>query len=138
VRILLEEGVDLDRVYIGHSNDTFDVDYLLGLLEKGVWLGLDRYPGGRVAGTPNWEQRTEIVKKLIDAGYGHRIMLSHDHSIPRSQPTRELAEQRHRYNPDGYLFITRKVLPRLLELGASEEDVQRIMVDNPRRFFEGS
>ena len=137
VRILEEEGVDLNRVYIGHSNDTFDVDYLLGLLEKGVWLGLDRYPGGRVPGTPDWQQRTEIVKHLIDAGYGHRIMLSHDHSIPRGQPTRELREQRERYNPEGYLFITRRVLPHLRELGASEQDIQRITVENPRRFFEG-
>jgi phosphotriesterase-related protein len=47
VRILEEEGVDLNRVYIGHSNDGTDLDYLLGLLEKGVWLGLDRYPGER-------------------------------------------------------------------------------------------
>jgi phosphotriesterase-related protein len=36
VRILEEEGVDLNRVYIGHSNDDTDLDYLLGLLEKGV------------------------------------------------------------------------------------------------------
>lgn len=137
VRILEEEGVDLSRVYIGHSNDDTDVQYLTGLLDKGVWLGLDRYPGGRVAGTPNWEQRTEVVKKLIDAGYGDRIMLSHDHAIPRSQPTRELREERERYNPDGYLFITRRVLPRLRELGATDEDIWLIMVDNPRRFFEG-
>ena len=44
---------------------------------------------------------------------------------------------RDKNNPDGYLFITRRVLPRLLELGASEDDIHKIMVDNPRRFFEG-
>ena len=65
VSILEEEGVDLNRVYIGHSNDDTDMDYLLGLLRKGVWLGLDRYPGGRVPGTPNWEERTDLVKGLI-------------------------------------------------------------------------
>ena len=64
IRILKEESVDLNRVYIGHSNDDTDIGYLLGLLEQGVWLGLDRYPGGRTPGTPNWEQRTEMVKKL--------------------------------------------------------------------------
>src|ERR687895_1468772 len=131
VRILEEEGVDLNRVYIGHSNDDTDLDYLLGLLEKGVWLGLDRFPGGRIPGTPNWEQRTEMIKRLIDAGYGHRIMLSHDHSIPRGQATPELREQRQRYNPDGYLFIIRRVLPRLKELGVSQEDIHRIMEENP-------
>ena len=48
VAILEEEGVDLNRVYIGHSNDDTDLDYLFGLLNKGVWLGLDRHPGGQV------------------------------------------------------------------------------------------
>ena len=138
VKVLDEEGVDLDLVYVGHSNDDTDLDYLFGLMDKGVWLGLDRYPGGRTGDTPNWEIRTEVLKKLLDAGYARRIMLSHDHSMPSTNPTPEQAEERNRFNPDGYLFITRKVLPRLRELGASEDDIQTMMVDNPRRFFEGA
>ena len=39
-------------------------------------------------------------------------------------------------NPDGYLFIKHKVLPRLLELGVSEKDVNALNEDNVRRFFE--
>jgi len=138
VRILEEEGVDLSRVYIGHSNDDTDMGYLLGLLEKGVWLGLDRYPGGRVAGTPNWEQRTDVVKKLIDAGHLRRIMLSHDYSIPKARHGAEVQEERRRANPDGFSFIGRKVLPRLKELGVSDADIQTMTQDNPKRFFEGS
>ena len=138
VKILEEEGVDLSRVYIGHSNDDTDMDYLLGLLNKGVWLGMDRYPGGRIPGTPNWEQRTEIVKKLIDAGFSHRIMLSHDYSVPKARYTLAEQEERRRINPDGYNFIPRKVMPRLKELGASEEVIQQITVETPRRFFEGN
>ena len=139
IRILEEEGVDLNRVCIGHSNDDTDVDYLLGMLRKGVWLGLDRYPDAREPlGTPDWRQRTVIVKQLIDAGFGHRIMLSHDHDVPRSLPTQKLRDAREGYNPDGYLFITRRVLPYLSELGASDQDINQIMVENPRRFFEDS
>ena len=138
VRILQEEGVDMSRVYIGHSNDDTDLDYLLGLLDKGVWLGLDRYPGGRTPGTPDWEQRTEVVKKLIDAGHCGRIMLSHDYSVPKARRDPEMQEQRRLANPDGYNFITRKVLPRLLELGASENNIRQMMEENPRRFFEGN
>ena len=41
-------------------------------------------------------------------------------------------------NPDGYTFISRRVLPRLKELGASDQDIHQITVENPRRFFEGS
>lgn len=137
VRIFQEEGVDLDRVYIGHSNDTTDTDYLIGLLKKGVWIGLDRFPGGLTAGTPNWEVRTETAKKLIDAGFAHRIMLGHDWSVTLTIATKEMQETRRKYNPDGYLFITRKVLPRLRQLGVPENTIHQIMVENPRRFFQG-
>ncbi len=138
IRVLEEEGVDLERVYIGHSNDTHDIDYILGLLRKGVWVGLDRFPGGRYPGVPLWQERTEIVKRLVDEGWAHRIMLGHDHSVPRGQPTPGMREQRANYQPEGYSFISRRVLPYLRELGTSEGDIQTIMVDNPRRFLEGN
>ncbi len=137
VEILKQEGVDLNRVYIGHSNDDTDLGYLLGLLEEGVWLGLDRYPGGRVPGTPDWEQRTETAKKLMDAGFTQRIMLSHDYSVPKARNGAAVQEERRRANPDGYNFITLKVLPRLRELGATEDDIRQITVENPRHFFAG-
>ena len=138
VRILLEEGVDMNRVYIGHSNDDTDMDYLLGLVDKGVWLGMDRYPYGESPGTPNWEGRTEVVKKLIDAGHCDRIMLGHDYLLPKIRRNPELQEQRRLANPDAYNFISRYVLPRLRELGATDQEINTIMVENPRRFFEGN
>ncbi len=137
VRIFEDEGIDLNRVYIGHSNDTTDMDYLLGLLRKGVWLGLDRYPGGYRPDSLNWEQRTETLKKLIDAGFGDRIMLSHDWAVYLSIFPHEMQIARSQLNPDGYLFITRKVIPRLKELGATNKDIENIFVNNPRSFFEG-
>lgn len=138
VKIFEEEGVDLNRVYIGHSNDTTDLNYLIGLLKKGVWIGLDRYPGRQTQHTPGWIGRTETAKHLIDAGYGHRIMLGHDWSVTLSIVSQEIQAQRSASNPDGYLFITRRVIPKLKELGVSELDIQNIFVNNPRRFFDGS
>ena len=137
VAIMEREGVDLTLVCIGHSNDDLDMEYRLGLLNKGVWLGLDRFPGFNISGTPDWEGRAQLVKNLIDAGFGDKIMLGHDYSVPRGQVTEELREQRTALNPDGYLFITRRVLPRLKELGVSNSDIDKVMVQNPRRFLEG-
>ena len=137
VRIFEDEGVDLDRVYIGHSNDTTDTEYLTGLLEKGVWIGMDRFPGGTRPGTPDWKGRVETVKKLIDAGFAHRLMLSHDWSATATVANEQVRQERHRYNPDAYCFIFRKVLPKLREMGVGEDTLNQIMVDNPRRFFEG-
>ncbi len=135
VAIFQDEGIDLNRVYIGHSNDTDDIGYLTGLLEQGVWIGLDRYPGRPEV--LDWEARTQTAYKLIQAGWAHRIMLGHDWSVALLIANREARAARDIANPDGYLFITRRVLPRLAELGASQDDIHKIMTDNPRRFFEG-
>lgn len=135
VRMLEEEGVDLNRVCVGHSDETNEMDYLLGLLEKGAWLGLDCFRLSMSSSEElTWEERAATTQKLIDAGFGHKIMLSHDWSI--TAPTFVMPGIP-RGNPDGYLFISRKVLPRLREMGISEDMVNQIMVENPRRFFEG-
>ena len=135
VAIFEDEGIDLNRVYVGHSNDTDDLGYLIGLLEKGVWIGLDRYPGRPEV--LDWDARTQTAYRLIEAGYAHRIMLGHDWSVALLIALREARKARDEANPDGYLFITRRVLPRLSELGASDDNINKVMIDNPRRFFEG-
>ena len=65
VRIFEDEGVELSRVYIGHSNETTDTDYLIGLMEKGAWIGMDIYPNDitpgsiRVGGANGYGQETD-------------------------------------------------------------------------------
>jgi phosphotriesterase-related protein len=137
VRILKEEGVDLNRVYIGHSNDSTDMDYLLGLLKQGVYLGMDRTPAGNMPGTPNWEGRARTVKQLIDAGYKHRILLSHDSPVTSAIATPQSRAEREKRNPDGITFIMRKMLPKLRELGVPQKAIDEMMLENPRRFLTG-
>jgi phosphotriesterase-related protein len=136
IHIFEDEGVDLNGVYIGHCDDTTDTKYLTGLLRRGAWVGLDRYPGGDIRGSLDWQARTKTVKKLIDAGYGHRIMLGHDRAVNMTIISRKDMDARRKHNPDGYLFITRKVVPRLKELGVSQETIDDIMILNPRHYFE--
>ncbi len=138
--IFEEEGVDLNRVYVGHSNDTTNVSYLIELLEKGAWIGLDRYPGWASEGTdtPDWRDRTRTAVRLIEAGYGHKIMLSHDWSIPISRPSEKEVAKREARNADGYLFIHRHVIPLLREMGISQDSIDQMMVHNPRNFFSNS
>jgi phosphotriesterase-related protein len=130
-----EEGVDLRRVCIGHSNDTDDLDYLLGIINKGCFLGMDHFPGGSRGGL-NWEERTQLVKRLIDLGFAGQVTMSHDFGGWRPALPAVVGRPREN-NPDGYCFVSRKVLPRLHELGVSEEAIRTMTVDAPRRFFAG-
>lgn len=137
IALFEEEGVDLNRVYIGHCNDSTDLDYLTAMLSKGVWLGLDRTgPGVGDARRPNWEERTLTIKRLIDAGWGHRIMLSHDWMVFLGFVPAKIAKQLRAENPDGYTFILRNVVPKLHKLGVSKEQTDAILYENPRRFFD--
>lgn len=132
VEIFEDEGVDMRRVCVGHSADTMDIDYLLRLLEKGVFLSMDRYPGGE--GRPSWRQRNDTVKALVDRGHADRLMMGHDHA-----PSAVLAGQQPPTSgePTRYLFLTNTGIPGLRELGVSEDAIHTMTVDVPRRFLSG-
>lgn len=132
VEIFEEEGVDMARVCIGHSADTTDVEYLVELLERGVYLSLDRYPGRE--GRPDWKTRNATVKALIDRGFAGRLMLGHDHA---PEPVLVGQEPEPPSEPTRYLFLSRTAIPALVELGVSQEAIRTMMVDVPRRFLSG-
>ena len=109
------------------------------MLRKGVWLGLDRTvrPGSSSRpNRPGWEERTRTIQRLIEAGFGHKICLGHDWMTYAGIMSEQDFAKRRAANPDGYCFIQKAVLPKLHELGVTKEQTDRIMFDNPRRFFE--
>ena len=139
IAIFKEEGVDLTRVKIDHSNDTTDMEYLKWILDQGCFLGLDRYPGRLVS--PH--MRTVTLKNLIDQGYGDRLCPSHDCiclHIHKENPDGSIPDEHEfqRHNPEQFLYIHRFVIPDLQELGTSEVEINRLFVDNPKRFLFGA
>jgi len=47
-------------------------------------------------------------------------------------------EERSARNPHGFLYIKKVVIPRLKEMGVSEDILSTLCVDGPRNFFEGA
>ena len=136
IAILKEEGVNLGRVKMDHSNDTTDLEYLTWMLDQGCYLGMDRYPGQGVSPMA----RTKTLKALIDAGYKDRLCVSHDWSLARhvaSDSPIGSPHKRGKFNPHNYLYIKNIVFPQLREMGISENVINSILVDAPRKFFEG-
>ena len=139
IAIFKEERVDLTRVKIDHSNDTTDTEYLKWILDQGCYLGLDRYPGRLVS--PH--MRTATMKSLIEDGFGDKLCPAHDciclhiHK-EASDGSIPLEHEFTRGNVDQYLYIHRHVIPDLQEMCVSQEQIDDLFVNNPRRFFEGS
>lgn len=138
IQIFREEGVDLTRVKIDHSNDSTDTEYLEWILDQGCWLGLDRYPGRNVSA----HMRTITLKRLMDLGHRDRLCPAHDCiclHVHKENPDGSIPHEHEfqRSNPEQYLYIRRFVIPDLLEMGATEADIEALFVANPRRFLTG-
>jgi phosphotriesterase-related protein len=130
-RILAEEGVDLTRVLIGHSNETSDLEYLTAMMDAGSYLGFDRC--GLKVDHPLEDQQETLVE-LCRLGYAGQIVLSQDRHctsdwFPEEGVLAILPEWH-------YGFVQQSLIPGLLENGVTQEQIELMMNENPRRFFE--
>ena len=129
--IFKEEGVDLSRVVIGHCGDTEDIDYLEEIMAAGSFIGMDRFGIDVMLPTEN---RVNTVAELCKRGHADQMVLSHDAAcfmdwIPGEMPPPMLQNWT-------YLHISRDVLPQLRKKGVTEAQIDQMLVDNPRRYFE--
>ncbi|MFQ5668159.1 MAG: phosphotriesterase [Candidatus Binatia bacterium] len=130
-RVFAEEGVDLSRVIIGHSGDTTELEYLKELMDKGSYVGMDRF--GISALLP-LEERVRTVAELCKQGYAAKMVLSQDASCFIDWFDVEIRQAA--MPAWTFTHISEDVLPALAERGVSEAQITQMMVDNPRRIFE--
>jgi phosphotriesterase-related protein len=138
VEIFEEEGVDLSRVQIAHTGDTDDLDYIERLLDKGVWIGMDRYGLDMFLPT---DRRNATIAELLRRGYADRMHISQDFcaTIDWFPPEAEemLIGQGMVREDWSMVLVFDEVLPALREDGFTDEHFQTIFVDNPRRWIGG-
>lgn len=133
-RVFAEEGVDLTQVVIGHCGDTEDIDYLMRLADRGSLLGMDRCG---IHLELSLEQKVRTIVELVKRGYADRMALSHDCFLYTDHFP--VGEPRGSILPDhDLLHISRHVLPALREAGVGEAEIDRMLIDNPRRHFEAA
>ncbi len=129
-QVMASEGVEPDRVVLGHSGDSSDADHLSALAEGGFILGMDRFG---VNLETSFEARADIVVELCRRGFAEKMVLSHDAAcyIDWIDPNvLAFLPQWH------YLHIEQDVLPYLRDHGVTDEQIITMLVDNPRRYFE--
>jgi phosphotriesterase-related protein len=137
VEIFEEEGVEPSKVQIAHTGDTDDLEYIERLLEKGVWIGLDRY--GLELFLP-YEKRQATTRTLLERGYADRMFLSADSVATTDWFPANVIEQLIAAGmaKDWTIrLVPEKVLPELREDGMSEEQERTMMVDNAVRWLTG-
>ena len=134
MRIFSEEGVDPAKVQIAHTGDTDDLDYIEKLLETGCWIGMDRY--GLDLFLPT-EPRNATVLALLERGYVDRMFISQDYcsSIDWFPPEVQDYLKANEVPKWSMTFLFEQVIPELKERGMTEEQLDRMMVENPKRWL---
>ena len=126
---LTASGVDPGRIVIAHAGDSNDLAYLRAIADTGATLGFDRF---NIEHFNPDARRIETLLALLAEGYGDRIHLSHDAACFIDFMIGDPAFADEQPN---YLHISRKILPALRQEGVTDEQIDEMMVVNPRRFF---
>jgi phosphotriesterase-related protein len=134
MRIFAEEGVDPSKVQVAHTGDTDDLDYIERLLDTGCWIGMDRY--GLDIFLPT-EQRQKTVLALLEKGHADRMFLSQDYCSTIDWFPLEVQDYlKANEVPDWSMtFLFERVIPELKERGMTDEQLDQMMVENPKRWL---
>lgn len=127
-RILVAAGVPPERILIGHSCLSTDFCYHQRIINSGSYIAFDRF------GMPDMpdEVRAASLYKLIAAGYGSHIMVSHD-SVWHWVDGPVMGTGAYRtWRPTNFFD---RVIPMLHYSGMTDRQIMELLIDNPRRFF---
>jgi len=128
LEILDREGARLDRVIMSHIDSTIpDHETRVKLARTGCYVEYDLFSfegwSPLYPDLPNDSERVNQLMMLIDEGFLHQLLISHDHC-------RKF--RLYRYGGPGYAHILMNVRPMAFAKGMTREQMNAIMVENPK------
>lgn len=117
-----ELGYTPERFIWIHANAEPDFELNLEMARRGAWISYDGI---------GWEWATdeffiERIQRLLEAGLGERILLSHDRGwYDPAQPGGGV--------PKPFTYLVEIFLPKLRAAGVDEATIHRLTVENPFR-----
>jgi phosphotriesterase-related protein len=123
--IILDEELPADRVLVGglDRTDAVSAGAALEVARRGAFVGLDHVGLDDDDEYVTDRERAALVIELVAVGHGHRILLSSNAiGVAKGLPDYDLP----------FSHVVSAFVPLLRSLGLSDEDAQRILVDNPR------
>jgi phosphotriesterase-related protein len=118
-------GYSAERFIWIHTQAEPDFELHLEMARRGAWLEYDSI------GNPEWrsdEYLVEHIQRLLDAGLGNQLLLSHD----RGWFDPALAGGG---VPKPYTYLSDQFLPKLLAVGVDESTIHQLTHVNPFRAF---
>ena len=127
--LLESNGVDLTTTALGHLDRNADEYYLLKLADRGIYIQFDG--PGKVKYYPD-SVRVALIKSLIAHGHIDQLLISGD--MGRASYLEAYG------GGPGFRYIKTKFIPRLLDEGVTQAEIEKIFIKNPQRWlavFEG-
>ena len=127
--VLSSEGVPPDRIVMCHMDANPDLEYHLAVVERGVYVEYDHFGREYYAAHFNRPytsdaRRIEVLAAMVEAGYASQLLLSQDVCAKIDLRT---------YGGVGYAHIVSQLLPDFRRAGITDEHLQLLLRDNPRR-----
>jgi phosphotriesterase-related protein len=134
LQILHDAGADLSRTVFCHMERTLgNLADRVKLAKTGCYLEYDTFGREgycpwpfRIRDLPDNAQRIDEIRELIDKGYINQILISHDIWTKT---------QRRSYGGWGYGHILRDIVPAMLIRGMTREQINTIIIENPKRLL---
>lgn len=123
----------MERLIISHLDRTLFIDdSIVALLDEGCiaewdFFGIESsyYPFADID-LPNDGQRLNLIRRLIDRGYGRQITISQDICTK----TRLM-----RWGGHGYAHLLENVVPMMRRKGFAGSEIEDLLVLTPRRLL---
>jgi len=135
--ILSKNGAKLNKVSICHVDVEIDLEYCKEIIKSGAYIEFDnfgkeyyidkRYRGFAGGVFARDIERVKAVKDLVDSGYLSNILISCDVCLKTLL---------HKYGGWGYDHILNNIVPMMREEGITEEQIDILLKENPKRFLE--
>lgn len=124
--ILADEGVDLRRVIVGHSDTVPNPDFHEELARRGCWVEFDTIRGRIPLAV---ERRVAWIGEVRRRGFLGRLLLSQD-----------VCAQSHlrAFGNTGYDYLPNEFRERLAAAGLGTDEQRLLFVENPRAALTGA
>ena len=131
VSMLLELGVPPTRIVAGHMDLCEDIAYDCAVAELGVFVqydgfGREYYMDNVGVSYPKDDTRIRRVMEMLEKGYRNQLLLSLDICTKIDLKS---------YGGYGYGHLLRTIAPLLRAEGVSENDLDRMLIENPKRLL---
>jgi phosphotriesterase-related protein len=135
--VVAAAGGDISRTIMCHIDRTlFSFEEMESLAAAGCVLEFDLfgtessyYPPDLSVDLPNDGMRVHYIRRLIEAGYGHQILIAED--VCRKSQLKP-------HGGEGYDHILKRVVPLMRRRGISDEQIRQITQRTPRDLLSRS